>query len=165
VTRVELVTQTSSAPAIRFLTEWVTGDEAGAHRHLADHASGGGSSFVAIQGEVVGIVTVRWRSNNPALGGIPLVHQISVAHEHRGRGIATALMDAAEDLARDRGHRRIGITVGLFAEYGPAQRMYARRGYVPDGRGVCRGATPVREGETVTVDHGLLLWLIKDLSA
>ena len=53
--------------------------------------------------------------------------------------------------------------MGLFAEYGPAQRMYARRGYVPDGRGLCRGATPVQEGETVTVDHGLLLWLIKDL--
>ena len=151
------------APAIRFLTEWVTGDEAKAHDHLADHASGGGSSFVAVQDEVVGIVTVRWRSNNPALGGIPLVHQISVAPEHRGDGIATRLMDAAENLARAKGHPRIGITVGLFAEYGPAQRMYARRGYVPDGRGVCRGATPVREGETVTVDHGLLLWLIKDL--
>lgn len=54
--------------------------------------------------------------------------------------------------------------MGLFTEYGPAQRMYARRGYVPDGRGVRRGATPVREGDPVTVDHGLLLWLIEDLS-
>jgi len=36
------------------------------------------------------------------------------------------LMDAADHLARDRGIAPPGITVGLFDEYGPAQRLYGR---------------------------------------
>jgi hypothetical protein len=40
-----------------------------------------------------------------------------------------------------------GLCVGIFKEYGPAQRLYARRGFVPDGHGVCRAHTPLRHGE------------------
>ena len=86
-----------------------------------------------------------------------------MAEAYRRQGVATRLMDAAEGLARDRGFTALGITVGLFDEYGPAQRMYARRGYVPDGRGACRGKRPLRIGEQVTVDHDLIMWLTKEL--
>jgi GNAT superfamily N-acetyltransferase len=96
--------------------------------------------------------------------GIPLVHQIIVAEPFRRRGVATALMDAAEQLARDRGVATLGITVGLFDEYGPAQRLYARRGYVPDGRGACQGQRPLSEGVRVTMNHDLIMWLTKDLA-
>lgn len=63
-------------------------------------------------------------SGNPAFAerGIPLVHQISVAQDYQRRGIATALMDAAEQLALGRGRNTMGINVGLFDEYGPVQR-------------------------------------------
>jgi len=71
-------------------------------------------------------------------------------------------MDAAEQLIATRA-TQAGITVGLFAEYGPAQRLYAKRGYVPDGRGACQGLRPLTPGETVTVDHDLILWLTKAL--
>ncbi|MEQ7128346.1 GNAT family N-acetyltransferase [Actinopolymorpha sp. B11F2] len=153
-------------PTIRFLTDWVTGSEAKADEHLEDHPSGGGSSFVAMHGdEAVGIATIRWESRYAGFRdhGIPLLHQVSVAGPFRRQGIATRLMDTAERLARDRGAATLGITVGLFDEYGPAQRMYARRGYIPDGRGACVGATPVGEGTTVTIGHDLILWLTKDL--
>lgn len=53
-------------------------------------------------------------------------------------------MDAAERQARDRGIAALGITAGLFDEYGPAQRMYAQRGYIPDGRGAWQGQRPRR---------------------
>ncbi len=33
-------------------------------------------------------------------------------------------MDAAGQLARDPGIAPLAITVGLFGEYGPAQRLY-----------------------------------------
>jgi len=72
-------------------------------------------------------------------------------------------MDAAEQLARTRGIATLGITVGLSAEYGPAQRMYGRRGYVPDGRGACQGQRPLSQGARVTMDHDLIIWLTKDL--
>ena len=71
-------------------------------------------------------------------------------------------MDAAERLTATRA-ARVCICVGLFTAYGPAQRLYVKRGYIPDGRGVCDGHRPLREGETVTIDHNLLFWLIKDL--
>jgi Acetyltransferase (GNAT) family len=81
----------------------------------------------------------------------------------RRRGVATLLMDAAEQLARERGVATLGITVGLFDEYGPAQRLYGRRGYVPDGRGACRGQVPLREGMRVTMDDDLIIWLTKEV--
>jgi len=88
-----------------------------------------------------------------------------VAGPVRRRGVATLLMDAAEQLARDRGIATLGITVGLFDEYGPAQRLYGRRGYIPDGRGACRGQRPLGKGMQVTVDHDLIIWLTKDLGS
>jgi len=72
-------------------------------------------------------------------------------------------MDAAEQLVRDRGIAALGITVGLFDEYGPAQALYGRRGYIPDGRGACRGQRPLSKGMQVTMDDDLIIWLTKDL--
>jgi len=95
--------------------------------------------------------------------GIPLVHQIAVAGPMRRQGVATLLMDAAEQLARDRGIATLGITVGLFDEYGPALRLYGRRGYIPDGRGACQGQRPLRKGMQVSIDDDLIIWLTKDL--
>lgn len=150
----------------RFISDWVTGDAKAARDHMADHNVGAGTTLVArFNGQVVGLVTIRWTSRNPAFAerDIPLIHQIAVSPAFRRSGVATALMDSAEQLVAARGRRSIGITVGLFDEYGPAQRLYARRGYVPDGRGACRGRIPLRHGDTVTLDHDLMLWLTKDL--
>lgn len=72
-------------------------------------------------------------------------------------------MKAAEELASDRGVVTLGITVGLFDTYGPAQRLYSLRGYVPDGRGACRGPEPVSKGARVIMDDDLIIWLTKEL--
>jgi GNAT superfamily N-acetyltransferase len=79
--------------------------------------------------------------------GIPLVHQLAVAGPLRRQGIGTLLMDAAGQLARGRRIATLGITVGLFDKYGPAQRLYGQRGYIPDGRGACQepAAAPHRD--------------------
>ncbi len=151
---------------VQFLTEWVSDGEPAAREHLADHAAGGGASLIAVRDDIViGIVTIRWQSNYPGFRdrGIPLVHQIAVARPFRRFGVATLLMNAAEELARDRGVVTLGITVGLFDEYGPAQRLYALRGYVPDGRGACRGQEPISKGTQVIMDDDLIIWLTKEL--
>jgi GNAT superfamily N-acetyltransferase len=151
---------------VQFLTEWASDDEAAAREHLADHASGGGASLVAVRDHrVIGIVTIRWQSSYTGFRerGISLVHQIAVAGPFQRLGIATQLMNAAEELARDRGIVTLGITVGLFDEYGPAQRLYALRGYVPDGRGACRGREPLSKGARVIMDDDLIIWLTKEL--
>jgi GNAT superfamily N-acetyltransferase len=151
---------------VQFLAEWVSDGEPAAREHLADHATGGGASFIAaLDHSVIGIATIRWQSNFAGFRnrGIPLVHQIAVAGPFRRRGVATLLMNAAEELARDRGTVTLGITVGLSAEYGPAQRLYALRGYVPDGRGACCGQEPLSKGARVTMDDDLIIWLSKEL--
>ena len=122
--------------------------------------------MIAVHGhEVIGYVAILWESNYAGFRsrGIPLVHQVAVAGPFRRQGVATLLMDAAEQLARDRGIATLGITVGLFDEYGPAQRLYGRRGYVPDGRGACPGQRPLSKGMQVTMDDDLIIWLTKDL--
>jgi ribosomal protein S18 acetylase RimI-like enzyme len=66
-----------------------------------------------------------WRTA-PRIGEI---ESLSVAPEHRGRGIGTALMDALE-----RELEALGITdliVGALAGNEDALRLYRRRGYRP----------------------------------
>jgi GNAT superfamily N-acetyltransferase len=116
--------------------------------------------------DVVGYTAIVWESDFAGFRdrGTPPVQQVAVAGPLRRQGVAALLMDAAEQLARERGIATLGITVGLFDEYGPAQRLYGRRGYVPDGRGACRGQAPLRKGMQVRMDDDLIMWLTKDLS-
>ena len=143
---IQPVDEGNPQPAVRFLIEWVSDGEAEARRYLADHGEPDGASLIATRGpDVIGYVSMVRESGYAGFRsrGIPLVHQIAVAGPFRQQGVATLLMDAAEQLARDRGIVTLGITVGLFDEYGPAQRLYGRRGYIPDGRGACRGQRPL----------------------
>lgn len=55
------------------------------------------------------------------------------------------------------------LAVGLHKFYGPAQRLYARRGYVPDGSGVWYGDKPCEPYEAYRNDDELNLYLIKNL--
>ena len=142
---VQSVDEGNSESTVRFLIEWISDGEAEARRYLADHAEPDGASLIATDGsDVIGYVAIVWESDYDGFRsrGIPLVHQVAVAGPFLRQGVATLLMDAAEQLVRDRGIATLGITVGLFDEYGPAQRLYGRRGYNPDGRGACRGQRP-----------------------
>jgi GNAT superfamily N-acetyltransferase len=101
---IQPVGEGNSESAVRFLIEWVSDGEAEARSYLADHAEPEGTSLVAVLGNgVIGYVAIVWESNFAGFRtrGIPLVHQIAVAGPHLRRGVATLLMDAAEQLARD----------------------------------------------------------------
>ena len=146
---IQLVNDGNSGSAVRFISEWVSDGEDEARSYLADHVEPGGSSLLATSGsDAIGYAAIVWESNYARFRsrGIPLVHQIAVGQPWRRRGVATLLMDAAEQLARDRGIATLGITVGLFDEYGPAQRMYGQRGYVPNGQGACQDQRPLSKG-------------------
>lgn len=97
------------------------------------------SSKPGEEGErVVGYGNVLWRSGYEpfALSGIPEIVDLNVLGAWQKRGVGTAIIRGAEELARARGHLEIGIGFGLTPDYGAAQRLYVRLGYVPDGRGV-----------------------------
>jgi GNAT superfamily N-acetyltransferase len=165
---VQPVDEGNSDSVVRFLIEWVSDGEDEARSYLADHAEPDGAGLIAIDGsDVIGYVAIVWESNYAGFRsrGIPLVHQVAVARPFLRQGVATLLMDAAEQLARDRGIATLGITVGLFDEYGPAQRLYGRRGYIPHGRGASRGQQSLSKGMRVTMDNDLIIWLTKDLAS
>jgi GNAT superfamily N-acetyltransferase len=154
--------------AVRFLIEWVSDSEPEARRYLAEHAEPDGASLIAAGGsDVIGYAAIVWESDYAGFRsrGIPLVHQIAVAAPFRRRGVATPPMDAAGQLARDRGIAAPGhhgrpvrrLWPGAAAVW-PA-RLYPRR------PGACQGQRPLRKGTRVSVDHGLIIWLTKDLAS
>jgi GNAT superfamily N-acetyltransferase len=106
-----------------------------------------------------------WHSQYPLFSavGIPEINDMVVAEGHRGQGIATAMIAAFEERVRSDGKSTIGIGVGLYADYGSAQRLYARLGYLPDGRGITWNNQPVAPNSSVRVDDELILWLTKHL--
>jgi GNAT superfamily N-acetyltransferase len=163
---IERVAPTELAEVIQLLTEHVyPAHPEEAQRHFSGHTQGQADTFLAwIAGSLAGYLTIRWQSNHPRFRqqNIPLIQHLEVFPQFQRQGIASRLMDAAEQLIATRA-TQAGITVGLFDGYGPAQRLYAKRGYVPDGRGACQGQRPLQQGETVTLDHDLMLWLTKDL--
>ena len=84
-----------------------------------------------------GYLNVVWQVEYPPFreSGIPEIQDFNVLPRFRRKGIGSRLMESAERLAAERSHI-VGIGVGMTEDYGAAQRLYALRGYVPDGRGL-----------------------------
>lgn len=114
---------------------------------------------------VAGYCLVDWRSTYPlfAAGGVPEIVDLNVLRDYQSRGAGRALLDEAERLAATRSDR-VGLRVGLYAAYGRAQRLYARRGYVPDGAGVSVDGVIVPPGSTIVLDDEPVLALTRVLN-
>ena len=96
--------------------------------------------------------------------GIPEIVDFGVLQKHQRKGIGNRLMDTAEQLAAQRSHT-VTLGVGLCREYGAAQRIYVKRGYIPDGSGVWyQNRQCVQYETTCTVDDDLVLFLSKKLT-
>ncbi|MGQ0527253.1 MAG: GNAT family N-acetyltransferase [Alphaproteobacteria bacterium] len=95
--------------------------------------------------------------------GIPEIQDINVLQNLRRQGIAQHMIRYCEDLAREKGCEWMGIGFGLSAAYGPAQILYTKEGYVPDGNGVNYDRKAVAEGEFRPVDDNLCLMMVKNL--
>ncbi|KKI92536.1 GCN5 family acetyltransferase [Bacillus sp. SA1-12] len=94
---------------------------------------------------------------------IPEINDLNVFPEYRRRGIAGNLLDEFERIASET-HEIIGIGVGLYKDYGSAQRLYCKKQYIPDGNGVFYQNEQVKPGNTVPVDDELVLFFTKQLS-
>lgn len=105
---------------------------------LRDQAEGRAISLVAeCGGNAVGYINVYPDSKWGAFGGKgwPEIVDFGVLEKYRNRGIGGLLMDAAEKIASGYADT-VYLGVGLHSGYGSAQRMYVKRGYLPDGSGV-----------------------------
>src|SRR5262249_44404407 len=119
-----------------------------------------------VDGQFAGYVTVNWR---PAYAGfadpnIPEIQDLNVLTTYRRQGIASRLLDRAEaEAARRSGV--VGLAVGLHPGYDAAHRLYAKRGYIPDGRGITYQNRFIEQGASVVLDDDLVIHLTKQLSA
>jgi GNAT superfamily N-acetyltransferase len=121
------------------------------------------SRIIEQQGKIVGYGNLILSSEYPHFkkNNVPEISDIWVYEEYRKKGVATALIAHFEQLAKQEGCTLIGIGVGLYRDYGAAQRLYFQLGYKPDGEGITYKHATVIPGESYQVDDDLILWLTK----
>jgi GNAT superfamily N-acetyltransferase len=114
--------------------------------------------------KLVGCAHLKYESEYPYFRDqkIPEINDLNVFPEYRRHGIANKLIKEFEIIIH-KNYKRIGIGVGLFKDYGAAQRIYCRRGYIPDGNGLMYNNKEVAPGEMVRVDDDLNLYFVKEL--
>lgn len=130
---------------------------------LRDQAAGKSVSLVAeYLGNVAGYINVY---PNAAEGpfanlGYAEIVDLGVLVKYRRNGIGGKLMDVAEQIAFSYSDT-IYLGVGLHNGYGSAQRMYIKRGYIPDGSGVWYGGQNCPQYAACCNDDDLVLYLSK----
>jgi GNAT superfamily N-acetyltransferase len=137
-------------------------------QRLVEHAHGQRLVLLVVNGaDIVGYGSLLWVSGHAPFreAGIPEINDLVVSEKYRNQGVGAQLIHALEERARAAKHGKVGVGVGLFSDYGAAQRLYVHLGYVPDGQGIASGGTPVAAGAMVRADDELVLWLVKELDA
>ena len=132
---------------------------------LRDQAEGRAVALVAeMEGQPVGYIHVYPSPKTGAFAGrgIPEIVDFGVLARCRRRGIGGRLMDAAERIAGEYADT-VCLGVGLHSGYGSAQRMYVKRGYIPDGTGVWYRDRVHEPYAPCVNDDDLVLYLSKKL--
>lgn len=133
---------------------------------LKDQSEGRAVSLAAeFLGQVAGYVNLYPDAEYGPFGnkGYPEIVDFGVLEKYRRRGIGSKLMDIAEQLAA-RYSDTVYLGVGLHSGYGSAQRMYVKRGYLPDGSGVWYNNRVLEPYADCRNDDDLILYLSKKLS-
>ncbi|MCX7122758.1 MAG: GNAT family N-acetyltransferase, partial [Gammaproteobacteria bacterium] len=105
--------------------------------YIAEAEQGIRTNLVAISNELpVGYLTILWESDHPYFQErhIPEVKDLNVFPAERGKGFGKALLQAAEKCVFERS-KTVGLGVGLTFDYGVAQMLYVKQGYIPNGEG------------------------------
>ena len=137
--------------------------------YYRENLSGRRITFCAeVDGKLAGHVSLILAPDPGEMGpfagsGMPLVSDFTVFFAYHRRGIGKKLMDVLEGKAAELADG-VCLAVGCHYGYGTAQRMYIKRGYIPDGSGVWWNGKRHEQYEPCVNDDELLLWLSKDLS-
>ena len=137
--------------------------------YLQEQLTGARLVWVAyVNDQFAGYVTLNWQSQYESFAAarIPEIMDLNVLPPFRKVGVGAILLDIAEKEAATKSEV-VGIGVGLYAGedggYGSAQRLYVKRGYIPDGQGVTYNYQPTIPGNSYPLDDDLVLWFTKKL--
>ena len=145
-----------------FMNQGWPGREEILARYFLEQESGEREVLVAeIDGAVAGYITILPDAKQGPFAGIaPELSDFNVFESFQNQGIGNLLMEEAENrvqLFSD----KVTLGVGLHSGYGPAQRLYIKRGYIPDGSGVWYRNQPLEMNATIQNNDDLVLYLSK----
>ncbi|MFQ7311469.1 MAG: GNAT family N-acetyltransferase [Sellimonas sp.] len=133
--------------------------------YYAEQEKGERDVFVAeYEKRPVGYITLlpHTKSGPFAKLGYPELTDFNVLIAYQKRGIGSRIMDEAEKAASAYGDH-VSLAVGLHSGYGAAQRLYVKRGYIPDGSGVWYRNEILKPYTTCCNDDDLILYMSKKI--
>lgn len=106
-------------------------------RYFKEQESGEREVLVAeVEGALAGYITIlSCAKQRPFAEIYPELSDFNVFEPFQNQGIGNLLLEEAEKQVRLISDK-VTLGVGLHSGYGPAQRLYIKRGYIPDGTGV-----------------------------
>ena len=106
-------------------------------RYFKEQESGEREVLVAeVEGALAGYISILpCAKQGPFAEIYPELSDFNVFEPFQNQGIGNLLLEEAEKQVRLISDK-VTLGVGLHSGYGPAQRLYIKRGYIPDGTGV-----------------------------
>ena len=89
---------------------------------------------------------------------VPEIRDFNVFEKYQNKGIGQELLDA---IIKKANGPQVGIGVGLNPDYGKAQRLYIKNGFIPDGKGIYYKGEIVKAGDTCINDDYLNMYFTK----
>ena len=120
-----------------FINQGWPGREEILARYFLEQESGEREVLVAeVGGTLAGYITILpCAKQGPFAEIYPELSDFNVFEPFQNQGIGKLLLEEAEKRVRLISDK-VTLGVGLHSGYGPAQRLYIKRGYIPDGTGV-----------------------------
>ena len=134
-------------------------------RYYEEQEAGKRLVFIAeYDGRVSGQCTLILKPTDGPWGGQdhPEIVDLTVFFDVHNKGIGSKLLDAVEKEAAKISDK-VYLAVGVHSGYGPAQRMYVKRGYNFDGSGVWYQGKQLDQYAPCVNDDDLLLYMSKEL--
>ena len=146
----------------RFISQGWPGREEILDRYFLEQECGEREVLVAeVEGALAGYITILPCAKQGPFAEIhPELSDFNVFEPFQNQGIGNLLLEEAEKrvkLISD----KVTLGVGLHSGYGPAQRLYMKRGYIPDGTGVWYQNQPLEMNATIQNNDDLVLYLSK----
>ena len=147
-----------------FISQGWPGREEILARYFLEQECGEREVLVAeVEGALAGYITILpCAKQGPFAEIYPELSDFNVFEPFQNQGIGNLLLEEAEKRVRLISDK-VTLGVGLHSGYGPAQRLYIKRGYIPDGTGVWyQNHRPAMDATCEDIGD-LVLYLSKDL--
>ena len=147
-----------------FMNQGWPGREEILARYFLEQESGEREVLVVeIDGAVAGYVTILPSAKHGPFAEVyPELSDFNVFEPFRNQGIGNQLLERSRKTSQSFVSSKVTLGVGLHLGYGPAQRLYIKRGYIPDGTGVWYRNQPLEMNATSQNNDDLVLYLVKE---